>query len=290
MSVETIVSSTAESRRVSDLRPMSPRQYRVIERRRETEDVVTLRLAPAAGKPMPFRAGQFNMLTAFGIGEAAISVSSPVSQDDWIEHTVRDIGAVTHALCTSGVGDPVGVRGPFGVGWGVEDALSGDVVVVAGGIGIAPLRGAIYQLLEGRRRGNVSVIAGARSPSQIMFLDDLESWTHLGAGVSVTVDTADPGWKGHVGLVTSLLAGVNFDPSNASALVCGPEIMMRFTAMALINRGVDPGRIKISLERNMQCGVGWCGHCQLGPWLVCRDGPVVSYDGVTPHLLRERER
>ena len=267
-----------------------PVPHRVVTRTPETADVVTLGLRPLAGGPPAFRAGQFHMLTAFGVGEAAVSTSSPPGRTAAIEHTVRDVGPVTHALCGAGTGDVIGVRGPFGTDWGVSDEGSGDVVVVGGGIGLAPLRGAVYQLLDRPRAGRVFVIAGARSPGQIVFRRDLETWSGLGARVAVTVDVPTAGWDGHVGLVTSLLGWADFDAPSASALVCGPEVMMRFTAGALVDRGVRSDRIRVSLERNMQCGVGWCGHCQLGPLLLCRDGPVVAYDGVVPRLLRGRER
>ena len=293
-------------------RALTPVSYRVVSRRRETDDVTTLSLAPGAGVAMAFRPGQFNMLTAFGVGEAAISISSAPSATGPLEHTVRDVGTVTHSLCAARVGDLVGVRGPFGTDWGlaeVDDQVDimdtvggttgtqahprGDVVVVvAGGIGLAPLRGAVYELLARRRHegGGVVVCVGARDPSQIVFRDDLDEWTRAGAEVCVTVDVSAPGWTGHVGLVTSVLGDAHFDPSRTTALVCGPEIMMRFTARALTDRGVDPGRIRVSLERNMQCGIAWCGHCQLGPFLLCRDGPVLPYAGIVAHLLTERER
>jgi len=286
-------------------RPMTPVAYRVAERRQEAGDVTTLSLEAVAGARMAFRAGQFNMLTAFGIGESAISVSSSPLESGSLRHTVRDVGPVTHALCTSPIGAVVGIRGPFGTDWGVDDTSSGgspgsrsptdadgDVVVVAGGIGLAPLRGAIEVLMSRPRhgRGQVFVIVGAREPSQIIFNQDLERWARAGARIAVTVDVPDPRWAGNVGLVTSLLDGADFNPAGATALVCGPEIMMRFTARALIDRGVDPGRVRVSLERNMQCGVAWCGHCQLGPFLLCRDGPVLPYETTVAHLLTLRER
>jgi anaerobic sulfite reductase subunit B len=269
---------------------MTPIPCQVVALRQETADVVTLRTISTAGPFPAFRAGQFHMVTAFGVGEAAVSISSAPDETEWIEHTVRDVGPVTHALIATPIGEVIGVRGPFGTDWGIEADRVGDVVVVAGGIGIAPLRGAVYQLLRRSRHGRVVVIVGARSPSQIVFQRDLEAWSGLGARVEVTVDVFEPGWDGHVGLVTSQLEGADFDPPNASALVCGPEIMMRFTAAALADSGIRPDRIRVSLERNMQCGVGWCGHCQLGPLLLCRDGPVVPYEGLVAHLLRERER
>lgn len=272
------------------LRPLSPRAWRVVDRRRETDDIVTLRLAAEDGGSFQFRAGQFNMVTAFGVGECAVSMSSRCSETGWVDHTVRQVGAVSRAICAARPDDVLGLRGPFGRDWGVEDETGRDVVVVAGGIGLAPLRGAIYQLLEAGRARRVHVIVGARTPSQLLFDCDLRTWTRMDAHVDVTVDVPAPGWHGNVGLVTSLLAGVDIDGATASAFVCGPEVMMRFVAMALVDRGVPADRVKISLERNMQCGVGWCGHCQLGPLLVCRDGPVVRYAGVVPHLLRERER
>ncbi len=274
---------------------MTPLVYRVAGRRQETGDVTTLSLAPVRKVPMSFLPGQFNMLTAFGVGEAAISVSSAPSSQGPLEHTVRDVGPVTHALCAAQVGDLVGVRGPFGTDWGLggtTDAAASDMVVVAGGIGLAPLRGAVHELVARSRDGGgrVFVIVGARDPSQIVFRDDLEAWAKAGADVAVTVDVSASGWAGHVGLVTSLVGNARFDPKQATAFVCGPEIMMRFTARSLIDLGVDPARIRVSMERNMQCAVAWCGHCQLGPFLLCRDGPVMTYAGVVAHLLTERER
>jgi NAD(P)H-flavin reductase len=278
---------------------MTPIVHRVVARRRETDDVVTIHLEPQSGPRLSFLPGQFNMLSAFGIGEAAISLSGSPRDPGALRHTVRDVGPVSHALCASDVGDLVGVRGPFGSDWRTEPASQargaapvGDVVVVAGGIGLAPLRGAVQEFVAASREGGgrVFVLVGARDPSQIVFNDDLEAWAGDGAYVDVTVDRATAQWRGRVGLVTTLLGRAPFDPSQARALICGPEIMMRFTARALVDMGLDPGRILVSLERNMECGLGWCGHCQLGPFLLCRDGPVVPYAGVVSELLAERER
>jgi len=278
--------------------PLAPLLHRVVDRRRETDDVTTLALAPLSGTPLSVRAGQFTMLSALGVGEAAISVSSAPGHGGPLEQTVRAVGPVTEALCRSRIGDLVGVRGPYGTDWGVEGepALgggrrAGDTVVVAGGIGLAPLRGAVAALVgRGPEAGRVFVLVGARQPDQIIFGDDLAAWSEAGAHVAVTVDTAGPAWPGHVGVVTTLLGQAGFDAPDAGALVCGPEVMMRFTVRALVDLGVDPGRIRLSLERNMQCGIGWCGHCQLGPLLLCRDGPVVSYSEALGHLLTVRER
>lgn len=277
--------------------PLTPSLWRVVRRRQETSDVVTLALA-ADGDPAPrFRHGQFHMLTALGVGEAAVSISSAPGSEGPVEHSVRDVGPVTHALCEMPVGGIVGVRGPYGRGWGIDedanDTETGtDFVVVAGGIGLAPLKGAVHDLAARGRQGRARlfVLVGARSPDQVVFAGDLEAWRESGAYVDVSVDVAPAGWSGTVGVVTALIPAAPFDPARTVALVCGPEIMMRFVALALVDRGVDPGRIRVSLERNMRCGCGLCGHCQLGPLLVCRDGPVVTYGGVVAGLLRERQR
>ena len=276
--------------------PLTPVPYRIVQRRVDLDDVVTMSVVPEraeASEPFRFAHGQFNMLTAFGVGEVAISISSAPAEGGPIEHTVRDVGAVTRALCAAPVGSVIGVRGPFGHDWELGTIEDGaDVVVVAGGIGLAPLRGAIRDLVERHRRraGRVFVLVGMRSPAQLLFPDDLEAWRTAGIHVGVTVDVGAPGWDGSVGVVTVLLPQTPFEPAGAVALLCGPEIMMRFVARQLVDHGIDPLRIRVSLERNMQCGVGLCGHCQLGPLLLCRDGPVVPYGGVADKLFMERNR
>ncbi len=270
-----------------------PALFRVVERREEAADVVTLSLEPTDGAVPSFRHGQFNMLTSFGRGEVAVSMSSAPGDPGPLEHSVRSVGAVTAALCASPVGSLVGLRGPFGSSWGVDEVEDGvDVVVMAGGIGLAPLRGAVRDLVARQRagRGRVFVLAGCRSPDQILFREDIEAWERAGVHVGISVDVASPGWDGVVGVVTGLLPDAPFEARDALALLCGPEIMMRFGARAIQDRGVDPRRIRVSLERNMQCGVGLCGHCQLGPLLVCRDGPVVRYGGLADALFMERNR
>jgi anaerobic sulfite reductase subunit B len=280
------------SERGLDESPLTPVPHRVVGLRRETLDVVTLLLERDDGSRMAYRAGQFNMLSALGVGEVAISISSAPSQPGPIRHTVRDVGPVTHAICESALGELIGVRGPFGSDWRLPETDTGDVIVVAGGVGLAPLRGAVYELVSRSERSarRTHVLVGARVPSEVLFNDDLEVWARAGAHVEVTVDRGAAQWRGRVGLVTTLIDARDFEATRARALVCGPEIMMRFTARALEDAGVDPRRILVSLERNMQCGVGWCGHCQLGPLLLCRDGPVVTYAGAVQRLLGERER
>lgn len=270
--------------------PEAPSAYRVVARRVETADVVTLALEPSGGPLPPARPGQFAMLWAYGVGEVPISYSG-ITGDGGLHHTVRSVGAVTAALCALAPGGSVGVRGPFGRGWDLAGARGGDVAVVAGGIGLAPLRPAFEHLLAHRAAyGRVALLAGARAPGDLLFVEDLERWRgRLDTNVEVTVDAAPPSWHGDVGVVTNLLGRVPLDPHRTTALLCGPEVMMRFAARGLLDLGVPADRIQVSLERNMQCATGQCGHCQVGPRFVCRDGPVFPWPRVAPHLeVKER--
>jgi anaerobic sulfite reductase subunit B len=265
-----------------------PVAYRISERRPETHDTVSLTLEPAAEPIAAFRPGQFTMLYAFGVGEIPVSVSGPAGQPALIQ-TIRAVGAVTRALCSASAGHLVGVRGPFGTSWDEADAAGRDLLVVAGGIGLAPLRPAILAALAQRHRyRRIIVLAGARSPAELLFAAELQGWRERGAEVAVTVDRADARWDGNVGVVTQLIGRAGLEPSRTTALICGPEVMMRLTARALLAAGLDAASIRVSLERNMQCGVAECGHCQLGPLLLCRDGPVVGY-AVAESLLEIRE-
>lgn len=273
--------------------PLVPVRYRVVGHRTDSADIATITLDPIDEPIAAARPGQFNMLTAFGVGEVAISVSSETARAPTLEHTIRDVGAVSHALSHAERGDVIGVRGPFGTDWPIAGHDGRDVVVVAGGIGLAPLRGATVGLVADLARGHggkVVVLVGARTPDQIIFREDLEKWREMGADVGVTVDAADADWTGPVGVVTQLVDDVVLDAGRALAFVCGPEIMMRFSVRSLVNRGVSTERIFVSLERNMQCGVALCGHCQLGPFLLCRDGPVVPWTPVAEHELKVEQR
>jgi NAD(P)H-flavin reductase len=206
-----------------------------------------------------------------------------------LRHTTRAVGGVSHAICALAVGDIVGLRGPFGTAWPLEHDVGRDVVLVAGGIGLAPLRPAVYQIMAHRARyGRVTLLYGARMPGDLLFQSEIATWRQAGIAVAITVDQAAPTWQGHVGVVTKLLPLARFDPASALALICGPEIMMRFTALGLEQHGVATERIFVSLERNMQCAIGWCGHCQYSSLFVCKDGPVFPYPRVR-HLLQERE-
>jgi anaerobic sulfite reductase subunit B len=265
---------------------MVPLVCRVAARRRETSDTWTVALERDGGGPLPRPLpGQFNMLYAFGVGEAPISASGDPAQP-LLEHTVRAAGPVTSAICSARRGAAIGLRGPFGVGWPVADAAGRDVLVVAGGVGLAALRSLVLQLLARHHSVNkLILLCGGRSPGELLFRADLARWRRdRRVALELIVDRADAGWRGRVGLVTELIRRARFEPANAVAMVCGPEVMMRFAAAELRSRGVPPEAIHVSLERSMRCGIGHCGHCQLGQLLICRDGPVLSYDRVAPLL------
>jgi len=253
---------------------LTPEWATVVATRRETADTVTLTVETDED----FQPGQFHMLTAFGVGECPISHSGHPKIGGVHEHTVRQAGAVSKALVGLTPGDTVGIRGAYGVGWPMDELRGEDVVIIAGGIGLAPLRPVVLAIeSDPGAYGRASLLIGARTPGDIPFAADIERWKASSAlDTFVTVDHADDGWKGPVGVVTRLLGPADVD-RGAIALLCGPEIMMRFAAGDLLALGFDPARIYVSLERNMECGVGVCGHCQLGEIFVCRDGPVLPW-------------
>lgn len=265
---------------------MLPRPFRVAARFEETHDTVTLEFEPTDGDGIRFAPGQFTMLYLFGIGEVPISIAGGEEDGRTLVHTVRSVGAVTEAIWSLGEGEQVGIRGPYGVGWPIEEAEGKDLIVAAGGLGLAPLRAVVQHVAEHRDRfGAVSLLYGTRSPTDMLYEDELRDWrTRFQVDVGVTVDRSDEGWQGNVGVVTSLLPGANFDPANTIAMVCGPEVMMKVVARELVSRGVEPADVYISLERNMKCAIGFCGHCQFGPDFVCRDGPVVAYARVMERM------
>ena len=268
--------------------PFVPQIYRVARVRRELPDTTTLELVRLAGARPAFEPGQFNMLYAFGVGEAAISMSGNRADERAFVHTVRNVGAVSAALARLEEGATIGLRGPFGTGWPVAAAEGSDIVIVAGGLGLAPLRPAIYDVLANRSRyGRVVILFGSRNPKEVLYRRELEQWRkRLDVQIEVTVDHADASWRGHVGVVPTLVAGAAFDPRETVALVCGPEVMMRFTVNALRDAGVAPDQIYLSMERNMECGIGLCGHCQIRELFCCLDGPVLGYDRLVPLMAR----
>jgi len=265
--------------------PMIPAPYRIERIKRETHDTFTLDLMPADGVGMTsFAPGQFNMVYVFGVGEVPISISSDAQNCPALEHTTRVVGAVTKAMGALKRGDLIGVRGPFGSCWPVAEEAGRDFLIVAGGIGLAPLRPALYDLMKQREKyRKIVLLYGARTPEDILYRHELERWRgKFDLEIQVTVDRGASGWRGNVGVVTTLVGRAPFDPSNTVALVCGPEVMMRFAVMELQKRGVVPRRIFLSMERNMKCAVGFCGHCQYGPTFICKDGPVFRFDQIEP--------
>lgn len=265
--------------------PMLPRPFRVLSVHKDLHDVATLALTPADGGAAPaFDPGQFNMLYVFGTGEVPISFSGGDPAQNALVHTVRAVGAVSAALCRLKRGEIVGVRGPFGTAWPVAKAAGRDAVFVAGGIGLAPLRPAFeYALTHRKDFGRVALVYGARTPAELLYRHDLERWRgQFDLTVRVTVDRGDESWRGPVGVVTRLLTQLEFNTGNATAFVCGPEVMMKFSALELERRGVLPEQIYVSMERNMKCAIGMCGHCQLGPEFICKDGPVFPYPRIAP--------
>lgn len=271
--------------------PMLPTPYRIQRVRHEIRETFTLELEPEDGSAIPpFASGQFNMLYVFGVGEIPISISGDPAHPRPLIHTTRAVGTVSRAMQELKRGDMLGVRGPFGSHWPIEQAVGKDVVIAAGGIGLAPLRSIMYQLIARREQfGRVILLYGARTPEDLLYRRELEYWRgRLDLDVLVTVDRASGDWRGSVGVVTKLIPRAPFDPGKTMAFVCGPEIMMRFTAAGLLAQGVAAEQISISMERNMKCAVGFCGHCQYRPYFVCRDGPVFSYSQVQ-HLLTKEE-
>ncbi|MBI4665465.1 MAG: FAD/NAD(P)-binding protein [Nitrospinae bacterium] len=269
---------------------MTPEPYVIKKTWVETYDTFSLSVAPArnGGGPPKFSPGQFNMLYVFGVGEVPISISGDPAENSDIIHTVRAVGAVTNVMRDLKKGDYLGLRGPFGNGWPVKDAEGHDVLIIAGGIALAPLRPAIYHVLANREKyGKVTLLYGARSAQDILYTKELEQW-RSGMDVLVTVDRGGNGWKGEVGVVTRLIGKARFDPLHTMAFVCGPEIMMRYTVMELARRQVAAGNIMVSMERSMRCGVGLCGFCQFGPHFVCKNGPVFRYSEVS-HIFTKRE-
>ena len=267
--------------------PLLPVPWRVRSLQRETHDTFTLNLSPLDGvSRLSFLPGQFNMLYLFGVGEVPISISGDPARPDALVHTVRSVGPVTQAMSGLKRAQTLGVRGPYGTSWPVREARGRDVVIMAGGIGLAPLRPALYYLLAHRQEyGRLALLYGARSPHDMLYVRELEEWRgRFDLDVEVTVDAAGADWRGNVGVVTTLLPRVQFDPSNTVAMIVGPEIMMRFAALDLTKLGVTEESIFVSMERNMKCAVGYCGHCQFGPTFVCKDGPVFRYDRLAPFL------
>ena len=266
------------------INPMVPQFVRISKMVWETEHVYTiyLTLNVEMDRKFVFQPGQFNMLYAFGIGEAAISISSSPYKPRTIIHTIHKVGSVTSALSKLKKGSYVGIRGPFGSSWPVEESKGKDICILAGGIGLAPLRPVIYSLIKNKKDyGKITILYGARTPQDMLFRVELEQWSKLdGIHVEITVDRGDQSWKGNIGFAANLLSYVQFSNKNTITMVCGPEIMMKYSIEELIGKGIPEENIYLSLERNMKCAIGFCGHCQYGPKFICKDGPVFNYPDI----------
>ncbi|HUK46906.1 MAG TPA: FAD/NAD(P)-binding protein [Terriglobales bacterium] len=276
--------------------PMLPQPFIVRSVEKETPDTFTLSLESenaASTEQQPndliqpaFQPGQFSMLWVFGVGELPISISGDPAKSSELTYTVRSVGQATHALVSTAPGSAIGIRGPFGNGWPIGPAKGKDVVIIAGGIGLAPLRPVIYEVLRNRAQyGRLVLLYGARSPRELLYRKELAAWARQpDTQILVTVDYGGLSWRGHVGVVTTLFKYARLQGARSIAMVCGPEIMMRFVTRELENHGVGSNNIYLSMERNMKCGVGLCGHCQYGPHFICKDGPVFTYEQMRPLL------
>lgn len=263
----------------------------IVEKIPEAEHIDTYRLRfvdEQVRRSYRFVAGQFNMVYLFGVGEVAISIVSDPDEPEFLDHTIRVVGRVTNAIAQLQPGDELGIRGPFGKGWPLDDAQGKEVVIVTGGLGCAPVVGAIEYIFRRRSRfGAVKILHGVKTPHDLLYRERFDVWRrHPDTEVLLTSDQPDKTWRYHVGVVTELFEQVRVDPARTIVLMCGPEIMMRLGVPILMQRGIPATAIYVSLERHMECGVGLCGHCQLGPYFLCKDGPVMRYDRVAPWLGR----
>lgn len=265
--------------------PLKPHPYLIKEKVLETNDSFTLTLKPLETRLLEPLPGQFNMLYAFGVGDVPISFSGPSSSNELI-HTIKIVGNVTKALSRCEPGETIGVRGPYGKPWPFEEIKGLNLLLMAGGIGLAPLRSLIYYLLENRNDyGKIALLYGARNPEDLLFTKELKEWKEkLGGTLYTTVDVADENWKGNVGVVTTLLPKVPFSLEKTAALMCGPEIMMRLSSKDLLQKGIQQKNLYLSMERNMKCAIGHCGRCQLSPHFICKDGPVFTYKEMQPYI------
>jgi NAD(P)H-flavin reductase len=274
-----------------DADPLCPQPAVVLSVRSEAPRVATFSLAfgdQERQSRYQVKPGQFNMIYVPGVGEVPISVSHLPEEGPGIGHTIRFTGRVTDVIGKLGPGAVVGLRGPYGRGWPVEQARGRDVLLVTGGLGLAPMRPVVRALIADRRQyGRVMLLHGARQPADLLYVSEYPDWEGLGIEMMVTVDHADQAWRGRVGVVPLLFNRLHIDPERTIVLTCGPEVLMRFAVTEALNRRISDAEIYYSMERNMQCAVGMCGHCQLGPAFLCKDGPVFAHRELAPFFRQE---
>ncbi len=259
------------------LNPYAPKPARIIRVKDETPDTRTVTVSPNHFEG--FTPGQFAMLTVYGVGEAPFSICSSPFDKDFLQFSIRKMGSVTSMIHEASVEDEVGVRGPYGRGWPVDRMWGKSILIVGGGIGLAPLRSLVLHLLENRSRyGEIAVCHGARSPSLLMYRSEFDDWANHGLKLYLTVDVGEEDWKGNVGVVTTILGKPELDKAGTIVCTCGPPVMIRFVLRKLVELGYSKENIYASLESRMRCGVGKCGHCHFGGRHVCLDGPVFQYD------------
>jgi len=271
--------------------PMLPRTAIIRDIRREVNGIATYWLAledPQAAEAYRFQPGQFNMLYLPGFGEVAISISSDPSEPQLLGHTIRSAGSVTRGIARLRAGDKLGLRGPFGTPWPMDATRGKNVLIVAGGVGLPPLRPVLLSILRHRSDyGRVLLLYGARTPAELLYTGEFRRWTDGQIELYVTVDRADETWAGQVGVVPQMFYRIRVDHQNTLVMTCGPETMMRFVIYETLARRIPKDAIYISMERNMKCAVGFCGHCQFGPAFICKQGPVLNYAAVEPFFGKE---
>jgi len=269
--------------------PYVPYEAEIVERVQESDTIFTLRLRftdPAVQAAYRFQPGQFNMVYLYGVGEVPISIVSDPLDEHLLDHTIRRVGRVTEGLAQLKAGDRIGIRGPYGRGWPLQQVEGRDVAVITGGLGCAPVVSVINYVMRRRESyGKLTIIQGVKHSRDLIYRDRYQAWSEApDTQVLIAASSSDALWPWHAGPVTDLFAQAQFDPDNTTAMMCGPEGMMIAGAGLLAQRGLAEDAIYLSMERNMQCAVGLCGHCQYGGRFICKDGPIFSYPEVKPLL------
>jgi NAD(P)H-flavin reductase len=267
--------------------PRLPREAEVVERRQESPTIFTLRLRltnPAEHAAYRFTPGQFNMLYLYGVGEIPISIVSDPEDERLFDHAIREVGRVTRGFAKLQDGDRIGIRGPYGHGWPLRQAEGQDLLIVTGGLGCAPVVSVINYAMRRRGRfGRLTIMQGVKHADDLIWRERYAEWAQVpNTQVFIAADVGAPLWPWHVGRVTELFDQVAIDPHRTVAMLCGPEVMMGVAARQLLARGVPEAAVWLSMERSMHCGVGLCGHCQVGGRFLCKDGPIFHYGAVKP--------